>query len=326
MKWFMLCASCAMFVACGVTPSRMDDSGSSTQQDSGFTLVETWSSDSGITLIEEPLDGSNVGNDLGISKDTGTPVDNGIDSSTTSDATFDTSVNDFATDVGTSIGGKLCAPCTKHADCGGDNDYCLRNPDTLETLCGQDCSIQPCPTDFDCQALSWQGMPIKQCVPMSKTCQTFTDGGTVKTDSGTTVDSGGTTGTCGNAFETELLKLDNQVRGPLGLSILQCDPVANKVAHDYAQRMCDEGFTDHVAPDGSTPSERLLAGGGTFQVMTEIIAAGSSTPDHAMFTAWKSSPAHWSKITSDKWTHVGPGYVSCPKGWYHYWVQVFVGK
>jgi len=66
-------------------------------------------------------------------------------------------------------GGGPCDPCTTDDDCGGPDDYCLRNDTTGEVLCGKFCnSDTDCPAGYTCYTIG--GIAVKQCAPTSGTC------------------------------------------------------------------------------------------------------------------------------------------------------------
>lgn len=88
------------------------------------------------------------------------------------DLPVDTAV-DVSTDIGTdtSPGGDLCDTCEDNDDCGGPQDYCLRNLETGEVFCGKWCnSPSDCPSGFICVEVTTDGGTINQCVPESGTC------------------------------------------------------------------------------------------------------------------------------------------------------------
>ncbi|MBI5479427.1 MAG: hypothetical protein HY906_11250 [Deltaproteobacteria bacterium] len=68
-------------------------------------------------------------------------------------------------------GGKgLCAPCETHDDCGGPDDYCLRNNNTDEVFCAVTCQGGACPDGFTCVHISGSGIEADQCVPTTGSC------------------------------------------------------------------------------------------------------------------------------------------------------------
>ena len=69
--------------------------------------------------------------------------------------------------------GDLCRYCSSHDDCGGPNDYCLRNSQNGEIFCGKDCSNEPCPPEFTCFEIPTQTGFVYQCVPEDGTCSDF---------------------------------------------------------------------------------------------------------------------------------------------------------
>ncbi|MCC6748002.1 MAG: hypothetical protein IT371_10115, partial [Deltaproteobacteria bacterium] len=107
--------------------------------------------------------------------------------------------------------------------------------------------------------------------------------------------SSSTPGSCGNAYETEVLKLVNEERAKQNLSALTCDAAAGKAARAYSQQMCDENFFSHTGPDGSTPASRLKAAGATYVGAGENIALGQPTPAQVM-KSWMTSPGHRANI------------------------------
>lgn len=209
--------------------------------------------------------------------------------------------------------GELCAPCNSGQDCGGAEDLCLQNSETMELFCGQRCDqVSGCPAGFTCRPIGASGQD--QCVPDTETC----GGGQ------STPDPGSTTGDCGNAYESEVLNRVNAERAKYDLAPLACDPVAAQVAHAYSQYMCDAGFFSHTGQDGSTPMSRLQAAGAQFSGAGENIAAGQPTPASVM-QGWMQSSGHRSNILNSMWTHLGVGYVKC--GAYDTrWTQSFLRK
>ena len=67
-------------------------------------------------------------------------------------------------------GAGLCQPCETHDDCGGPDDYCLRNNDTGEVFCATQCQGGACPDGFSCMHISGGGIDADQCVPTSGSC------------------------------------------------------------------------------------------------------------------------------------------------------------
>lgn len=73
-------------------------------------------------------------------------------------------------------GGGLCEPCGRNSDCGGRDDFCVVNVQTLEQFCGSDCTeVTDCPEDFVCAGLL--NSDRSQCAPATATCRDI-DGGT----------------------------------------------------------------------------------------------------------------------------------------------------
>jgi uncharacterized protein YkwD len=67
-------------------------------------------------------------------------------------------------------GAGLCQPCVTHDDCGGPDDYCLRNNDSGEVFCARHCVDGACPDGFTCLHISSASIEADQCVPTGGTC------------------------------------------------------------------------------------------------------------------------------------------------------------
>ena len=77
-------------------------------------------------------------------------------------------LNGACVPVGTcSLVADLCSSCRRDSECGGRNDYCVRNLQLGRSFCARDCSDQPCPGGFRCQSFEFGD----QCVPEDGQCQ-----------------------------------------------------------------------------------------------------------------------------------------------------------
>ncbi|MCA9665291.1 MAG: hypothetical protein KC503_06875 [Myxococcales bacterium] len=132
------------------------------------------------------------------------------------------------------------------------------------------------------------------------------------------------TGACGSPEESEVLVIVNQERAKQGLAPLACDLKASAVARKYSEYMCTAGFFSHTGADGSSPWDRLSAGGVDFRGAGENIAAGQTSPASVM-NSWMNSSGHRANILGN-YTHIGIGYNNCGKGYKHYWTQNFMRR
>ena len=64
----------------------------------------------------------------------------------------------------------LCTQCATHNECSLiGQDLCL--PDPLGgSFCGRDCTVVSCPTGYSCEDIELAGLPFKQCLPESGSC------------------------------------------------------------------------------------------------------------------------------------------------------------
>lgn len=128
-------------------------------------------------------------------------------------------------------------------------------------------------------------------------------------------------GACGDAQESQVFTLLNQVRAQNGRGALKCDPQASKVARGHSQDMCNRGYFSHTSLDGKAPWDRLKAGGVQFNSAGENIAMGYSNPQ-AVHNGWMNSPGHRQNMLGSSWGRVGIGLVRC--GGTPYWTEVFM--
>jgi uncharacterized protein YkwD len=107
---------------------------------------------------------------------------------------------------------------------------------------------------------------------------------------------------------------------------LMPDPVLAEIARQHSRRMRDEGFFDHVAPDGSALTARLATAGVRYSAAGENLAWVKNSHDPAG-TAHKllmDNPEHRRNILDARFTDVGVGVA---QGGDTYWItQIFVRR
>ena len=132
-------------------------------------------------------------------------------------------------------------------------------------------------------------------------------------------------------LRAQALDLANASRAEEGLAELRRSDVLDEAAQAHADAMLEEGFYDHVSPEGETPFDRFLAAGGSrWAVSGENIARceGCETPPGAERVAsfhegWMESPEHRENILSSGFTRFGFGIAG--EGAETYAVQTFSG-
>src|SRR5438552_663552 len=113
----------------------------------------------------------------------------------------------------------------------------------------------------------------------------------------------------------------NQQRAARGLKPLVRASPLDRSAQEYAGRMAGEDFFAHIAPDGSTPYDRIHGAGYQGFGWGENIAAALDSAD-AVMDAWMKSPGHAANILSADYSHIGIG-VAVGGTYGIYWVQDF---
>lgn len=121
-------------------------------------------------------------------------------------------------------------------------------------------------------------------------------------------------------YESEVIRLVNQVRAENGLKALSPNWELSRVARYKSEDMARNGYFSHTSPTYGTPFQMIRAFGLSFRSAGENIAYGQRTPA-AVVDAWMNSSGHRANILSASYTQIGVGY--CADG--RYWTQMFIG-
>ena len=109
-----------------------------------------------------------------------------------------------------------------------------------------------------------------------------------------------------------LLLRINALRLQGGLAAVQHDAALEAIAQAWAQRLADEGFFSHVAPDGSVLTDRLASAGYVSAVAGENLGL-SSGPLAAHFGI-EHSPGHRNNLLDPRHRKLGLGLATRPDG------------
>lgn len=123
-----------------------------------------------------------------------------------------------------------------------------------------------------------------------------------------------------SAFESEVIRLVNEIRVQNGLKPLTANWELSRVARYKSQDMVDNRYFSHTSPTYGTPFQMIKAFGLSYRTAGENIAYGQRTPQ-AVVNAWMNSSGHRANILNSSYTQIGVGYVA--NG--HYWTQMFIG-
>jgi uncharacterized YkwD family protein/spore coat assembly protein SafA len=122
------------------------------------------------------------------------------------------------------------------------------------------------------------------------------------------------------SFESEVVRLVNEIRVQNGLKPLTANWELSRVARYKSQDMRDQGYFSHTSPTYGTPFQMIKSFGLSFRTAGENIAKGYATPQ-AVVNGWMNSSGHRANILNASYTQIGVGYVA--QG--HYWTQMFIG-
>lgn len=121
-------------------------------------------------------------------------------------------------------------------------------------------------------------------------------------------------------FESEVVRLVNEIRVKNGLNKLTEDWELSRVARYKSQDMKDNKYFSHTSPVYGSPFQMMKNFGISYRTAAENIAKGYSTPE-AVVNGWMNSSGHRANILNGSFTKIGVGYVSGG----HYWTQMFTG-
>lgn len=121
-------------------------------------------------------------------------------------------------------------------------------------------------------------------------------------------------------FESEVIRLVNELRVQNGLKPLTANWELSRVARYKSQDMADNHYFSHTSPTYGTPFQMIKAFGLSYRTAGENIAYGQRTPQ-AVVNAWMNSSGHRANILNASYTQIGVGYVADG----HYWTQMFIG-
>lgn len=122
------------------------------------------------------------------------------------------------------------------------------------------------------------------------------------------------------SFESEVIRLVNNIRRQNGLKALTENWELSRVARYKSQDMLDNRYFSHTSPTYGTPFQMIKAFGLSYRAAGENIAMGYATPQ-AVVDGWMNSSGHRANILGASYTQIGVGYV--PQG--NYWTQMFIG-
>lgn len=122
------------------------------------------------------------------------------------------------------------------------------------------------------------------------------------------------------AFESEVVRLVNEIRVQYGLKPLTENWELSRVARYKSQDMLDNHYFSHNSPTYGTPFQMIKAFGLSYRTAGENIAKGYASPQ-AVVNGWMNSSGHRANILNASYTQIGVGYVA--QG--NYWTQMFLG-
>ena len=121
-------------------------------------------------------------------------------------------------------------------------------------------------------------------------------------------------------YESEVIRLVNEIRVQNGLKALTTNWELSRVARYKSEDMVNNKYFSHNSPTYGTPFQMMRSFGLSYRTAGENIAYGQRTPA-AVVDAWMNSSGHRANILNASYTQIGVGY--CANG--NYWTQMFIG-
>lgn len=121
-------------------------------------------------------------------------------------------------------------------------------------------------------------------------------------------------------YESEVIRLVNEIRVKNGLKALAANWELSRVARYKSEDMSSARYFSHTSPTYGTPFQMIQSFGLSYRTAGENIAYGQRTPA-AVVDAWMNSSGHRANILNASYTQIGVGY--CANG--NYWTQMFIG-
>ncbi len=121
-------------------------------------------------------------------------------------------------------------------------------------------------------------------------------------------------------YESEVVRLVNEIRVKNGLSQLTENWELSRVARYKSKDMHDKNYFSHTSPTYGSPFDMMKSFGISYRTAGENIAKGYRTPQEVV-NGWMNSEGHRANILNASFKQIGVGYYSDG----NYWTQMFIG-
>lgn len=125
-------------------------------------------------------------------------------------------------------------------------------------------------------------------------------------------------------WERRIARRINAIRSERGLLPLLWSEELAAVAREHSRAMAEQGFVDHVDPQGRRPADRLRAAGIDFVRAAENVASnrGTENPVRTAVNGWMRSGGHRGQILDPGFVETGVGIALADDGTYTF-TQLF---
>lgn len=103
----------------------------------------------------------------------------------------------------------------------------------------------------------------------------------------------------------KIIEITNSYRTQNNLPPLTKNDLLTTAAQSKADDMFAKQYFEHVAPDGTTPAQRVLKTGYNYKVTGENLALGDFKDEQDLVDAWMASPGHRANILNPDYKEIG---------------------
>lgn len=108
-----------------------------------------------------------------------------------------------------------------------------------------------------------------------------------------------------NLTRSGVISWTNTMRDNEGLPTLSENELLNASAQKKLEDMFEKQYFEHVAPNGTTPTDVIVSVGYEYITTGENLALGNFKDDEALVQGWMDSPGHRANILNKKYQEIG---------------------
>jgi len=104
---------------------------------------------------------------------------------------------------------------------------------------------------------------------------------------------------------SDIITLTNNERQKVGVNILKENSLLDKIARERLEDMFNQGYFEHVSPQGISVSDIAKTDGYSYVLIGENIALGNFSSSKELVVAWMESTGHKENILNPSFSEIG---------------------